>query len=147
MFVGIMLVFVREVVGRYVFNNPFAYTQDITTMLMLFAMFWGAGYVLSVGGFPSVDIFYSRFSPTMKKFMNVLNYIAGLVFLLLLFWQVMDFFETAWTLGHKSTSIARIPLVIPYSVMLVGMFFFIVEICRKLVLNSILLKRHLKENH
>jgi len=130
----IMFLFIREVVGRYFFNDPWIFTQDVSTMFALFAMFLAGSYVLSIDGFPSVDLLYLRFSQRTKKVLDVICYIAGLIFLGLLLWQTAILFADSWELNVKTSTPARVPMIIPFFGMMLGTFFFVVETSRKTVL-------------
>lgn len=131
LFFIIMLVMVRDVLGRYFFNAPLWLGQDLTTQMMLVAMFFGASYVLSIRGFAMVDILYNRFSPRLQQVVQLLNSLAGLAFLGVLFWQVVSMVVDAYVWDAKTTTPALIPLVIPYCAMAIGVVFFILETVRE----------------
>lgn len=131
MFVFIMLLMACDVVARYFFNSPLIFQQDITTHLMLLAIFWAAGYVMSSRGFPNVDIIYRKFSPVKQALVDLIGYLGGLAYLIVLMWQIFNLAIDAYLLKTNTTSPVMIPLFFPYLGMFIGLVLFILEICRQ----------------
>ena len=143
-FFTIMIVMVREVFGRYLFHSPFIFAQDINIQLLLLATFWGASYVVSVRGFPTVDLFYRKFSPVKQSVVDLIAYLGGVTFLLALTWQIVELAIEAIVLTTRTSPPARIPMIIPYSAMLIGLFFFVLQTCRHIFSLSAFLARSLR---
>ncbi len=140
-FAVIVVIMVRDVIGRYAFNDPFLYSQDIATQLLLLATFLGAGYVVSVRGFPTVDMFYNKFSPAKQAVVDILAYLGGLIFLVILGREVIRMMSEAVLLKTSVQGPSRIPMVVPYGGMLIGLFFFCLQICEHIYLLTVSLIR------
>ena len=98
----IMLTMTFEVTMRYVFNRPTAWSYDTTIMLGGAFFLISAPYVLLHGGHIRIDLFYARYSPRMKK-------IVDLVFtLLLVFTALAVFTQQAWKFAFWSLEVGEI---------------------------------------
>jgi TRAP-type C4-dicarboxylate transport system permease small subunit len=129
----IMLIMSADVVGRYLFNKPLIVAQDLSLLLMLAGVFLGAGYVVLIKGFPTVDILYSRLSPSRQRFLDILGCVAGLVFLSIMFWMSLEMGIDAIARRTLATTITMWPLYIYYLVGGVGVLLFGAQITRELV--------------
>lgn len=98
----IMLTMTFEVIMRYIFNNPTAWSYDTTIMMGGAFFLISAPYVLLHGGHIRIDIFYARYSPRMRK-------IVDLVFtVLLLFTALAVFTQQAWKFAFWSLQVGEI---------------------------------------
>jgi TRAP-type mannitol/chloroaromatic compound transport system permease small subunit len=98
----IMLTMTLEVIMRYVFNSPTAWSYDTTIMMGGVFFLLSAPYVLLHQGNVRIDIFYAHYSPRMQK-------IVDLVFtVLFLFPALAIFTQQAWKFAFWSLQVAEI---------------------------------------
>jgi TRAP-type mannitol/chloroaromatic compound transport system permease small subunit len=76
--VMVLVVFV-DVVMRYAFNTSFVFTQELEWHLFAVVFLLGAGYTLLYDGHVRVDIFYQRFRPSIKAWVNLIGVIFFLI--------------------------------------------------------------------
>ena len=103
-----------EVIARYVFNRPTAWSYDISTMLCAVYYLFLVSYTALRKAHIRVDIFYARFSARAKR-------IIDLVFTPLLLWTALTLLlSQSWKyaffalrMGEKSTAGIWEPTMIP----------------------------------
>mgnify|MGYP000070410874 CR=1 FL=1 len=100
------------VVLRYGFNIGWIAMQESVLYFHGMVFMLGAGYTLQADGHVRVDIFYQRFSPRKKAWVNLL----GGLFLLLpvcLFigFICLDYVQTSWQIMEASAEAGGLPLV------------------------------------
>lgn len=100
------------VVMRYGFNTGSIAGQEAVTYLHATLFMLGSAYALKTDAHVRVDIFYRRFSPTAKAWVNALG---GIVFLLPLCVLIMmissDYVQQAWRIREISMDSGGIPAV------------------------------------
>ncbi len=100
------------VVMRYGFNTGSIAGQEAVTYLHATLFMLGAAYALKTDAHVRVDIFYRRFSPTAKAWVNALG---GIVFLLPFCVLIMlissDYVRQAWRIREISVDSGGIPAV------------------------------------
>jgi TRAP-type mannitol/chloroaromatic compound transport system permease small subunit len=74
----VLVVFV-DVVMRYAFRISFVFTQELEWHLFAFIFLMGAGYTLLKDGHVRVDIFYQRFGPKGRGWVNLIGVIFFLI--------------------------------------------------------------------
>lgn len=89
----ILAVSVIQVFMRYVFKRPLIWVWDVNHYLFASMIFLGAGYHLLHRQIIAVDVLYSRFSPKMKAFADLLAFIATIIFSITVIWKGG---ESAW---------------------------------------------------
>jgi TRAP-type C4-dicarboxylate transport system permease small subunit len=104
---GVMfiLVFVN-VVTRYIFGLSFATTEEISTFLMIWITYIGAGLALREGRLAAIDLFQDMIPPKIRRFFR-----AVLGVTILLFWS-----QETWA--------TQIPRGIPYLAVPIGSVVF-----------------------
>ena len=72
---------------RYIFNQPSRWIADtVTHYLMAGITFLPAAWILSKDGHPSVGLIIDRLKPKVRRIIDVINNILGLVYSLTLAW-------------------------------------------------------------
>ena len=69
LFALLFLVFVVQVIARFVFNQPLAWTDEAAVVLYLWAILWGAALVCKDRENVAFDLFYQKASPQVQRFM------------------------------------------------------------------------------
>ena len=75
----VVLVVFANVVMRYLLNSSFVFMQELEWHLFAMIFLLGGGYTLCKDGHVRVDIFYQRFSPRGRAWLNLI----GVLFFLL----------------------------------------------------------------
>ncbi len=71
--------FVIQIVSRYVFNFPVGWTYEVSLLTWLWAVLWGAAFVLTEEEEIRFDIIYSLVGPLTRRVFAVLSGVALLV--------------------------------------------------------------------
>ncbi len=69
LFVLMFLVFVVQVVARFFFNQPLAWTDEAAVILYLWAILWGAAFVCKDRENVAFDLLYQKAGPRMQRIM------------------------------------------------------------------------------
>ena len=93
---AMVLVVVTDVVMRYAFDTSFVFVQELEWHLFGVMFLLGAGYTLLQDGHVRVDVFYQRFDPKTRAWINLLGV---LLFLLPGCLMVLD---TSWSFFQNS---------------------------------------------
>lgn len=109
-FIVVLVVF-TDVVMRYAFKTSFVFVQELEWHMFAFIFLMGAGYTLFQDGHVRVDIFYQRFSPKTKAWINLLGVIffllPGCYLIITTSWR---FVYNAWAVMEGSPDPGGIPL-------------------------------------
>jgi TRAP-type C4-dicarboxylate transport system permease small subunit len=115
-----VLVFVN-VVGRYVFDASFAKAEEVSTFLMIWVTYLGAGLALREGRHVAIDMFQDKLPLRAQKFLRALLGVGILVF-----FGVLTYFGVQMSIfGWSQETIAtQIPTGIPYLAIPLGALVF-----------------------
>ena len=121
-----ILVFIN-VVGRYVFDFSFAKAEEISTFLMIWVAYLGAGLALREGRHAAIDMFQDKLPLSWRRPLRAL---LGVI--IVIFFAVLAYFGVQMSIfGWSQETIAtQIPTGIPYLAIPVGAMMF----CMHLVL-------------
>ncbi len=124
MIIMFALVFVN-VVTRYVFGFSFATTEEISTFLMIWITYLGAGLALREGRHASIDMFQDLLPEKLRR---ALRFLLGI--LILLFFGALTFYgvkivQFGWA---QETWATQIPRGIPYMCVPIGSALFTIHL-------------------
>ncbi|UJQ94777.1 TRAP transporter small permease [Mariluticola halotolerans] len=89
---GIMfLAFIAQVVFRYFLNFPIGWTSELTVVMWLWIVLWGAAFVVREDEEIRFDLVYGAVPPGARRGMTVVFAIALLVIYLFSFPAVLDY--------------------------------------------------------
>lgn len=71
LFASLFLVFVVQVVARFAFKQPLAWTDEAAVILYLWAILWGAALVCSDKENVAFDLLYQKATPPMQRGMAI----------------------------------------------------------------------------
>src|SRR3954454_11323578 len=77
-----------DVVGRYFFNAPFAFTVELTQMAMAIVVYFGVGLVTHEDAHISADVVVLRLPPRLRALFALVTNLLALGFLAVMVWQV-----------------------------------------------------------
>lgn len=91
MLAGMFLAFLLQIVFRYVLNLPVGWTNEISAMLWIWIVLWGAGFVLREDEEIRFDLFYGAAGPSARRVMAVLAATALVILYAVSFPAVIDY--------------------------------------------------------
>ncbi|WP_394792174.1 TRAP transporter small permease [Rhodoferax sp.] len=71
LFAALFLVFVVQVVARFVFDQPLTWTDEAAVILYLWAILWGAALVCKDQENVAFDLLYQKASPQVQRAMSL----------------------------------------------------------------------------
>ncbi len=126
MLVMFVLVFIN-VVGRYGFDVSYAPAEEISTFLMIWVAYLGAGLALREGRHAAIDMIQDKLPVNLRRALRGLLGVVILVFFGLLAWLGIRMSIFGWS---QETIATQIPTGIPYLAIPLGAMIF----CMHLVL-------------
>jgi TRAP-type C4-dicarboxylate transport system permease small subunit len=120
MVVMFVLVFIN-VVTRYIFGFSFATTEEISTFLMIWITYIGAGLALREGRLAAIDLFQDLLPEKLRPAMRALLGMAILVFFGILAYYGFKMVQFGWA---QETWATQIPRGIPYLAVPIGAMVF-----------------------
>jgi len=100
----------REVVGRYFFNNPSDWSLELSGYLLVGLVYLGAAGTEMNDGHVRIDFIYSHYGKKMKFLVDLLSFIIGLIWCSVLVWQGYLLCSHSFTTDARSATIMRWPL-------------------------------------
>jgi TRAP-type C4-dicarboxylate transport system permease small subunit len=123
----LMFLCTADVIGRYAFNHPITGAYEISTIMMAAIVLLGWAYTQRNGDHVSVEMFYDKFPPGMKKITSLVTLILSLalfVTITLKSWTI----AVSNTVDGRNFQILDIPSGPTYFLVPVGGFFISLEI-------------------
>ena len=117
--VGINIV---NVIGRYVFDSPIFWAEEVLVFMVIWMILLMAGSVTYRGAHLNMDLVYSILPKPWKRAINIAVAIAMIVCPLFVAYQASEIVALQYR-THGVTAGTEIPLVIPTSAMVVGFCF------------------------
>lgn len=122
-----LIVMTWQIVGRYVFNAPLSWSDELVRYLLVWITFIGAGLAVRYSKLIRLDFLFNLFkfpSGVEKGIRGVatLLTIGFCVIILMYSWEILQIVH-----GQKSSSM-KIPMSIPYSAIPIGSLIMIVNV-------------------
>jgi len=115
---GIMFVLVfTNVITRYGFGFSIATAEELSTFLMIWITYLGAGLALREGSLASIDLFQDRLPKRLRRALRAFLGLLILLFFLILAYFGVGFCVLGWS---QETFSLQIPRGIPYLVLPLG---------------------------
>jgi TRAP-type C4-dicarboxylate transport system permease small subunit len=70
----IVLVVTAQIVWRYIFNNSLSWSEELSRYLFAWLIFVGGALAIKEGSHIKVDLFYTKFSPSARRVLDVFLY-------------------------------------------------------------------------
>ena len=90
-----MLAIIREVIGRYFFNAPTAWSVDLNAFLLIGMVYLGSAYTTFFDGHVRADFFYIRITGRSKAWLDIFIDIICIYYCSMLVWE-------GWLLAYES---------------------------------------------
>jgi TRAP-type transport system small permease protein len=126
MLVMFILVFIN-VLGRYGIGKSWAAAEEISTFLMIWVAYLGAGLALREGRHAAIDMFQDKLPVKLRRVLRVLLGLVILAFFGVLAWLGVRMSIFGWS---QETIATQMPTGIPYLAIPLGSIMF----CMHLVL-------------
>jgi len=124
MAVMFVLVF-ANVVTRYLFGVSIATTDEVSTFLMIWVTYLGAGLALREGRHAAIDLFQDFLSPGARRVFRAVLGVVILMFFAALAYYGVRFAIFGWS---QETAVTQIPKGIPYLAIPAGAILFVVHL-------------------
>ncbi|MBW1733943.1 MAG: TRAP transporter small permease subunit [Deltaproteobacteria bacterium] len=106
----LMFVIMYEVIGRYFFNAPTRWSNEISQYLLACVAMLGAGYCLVHDDHVRVDILHRNFGPQTRALVDILTFLLVLIFVTAILWKGGELCWDALIHNKKSMTILELPL-------------------------------------
>lgn len=113
---AMFIVFLIQIVSRYVFNAGISWTLEACLTLWLWVVFWGGAFILGERDHVRFDVLYTAVGVPMRKIFALVSALAislGLLAALPATWSYVSFYEI------KRSAVIGIRLDIVFSVYLI----------------------------
>lgn len=130
--VGLMLLTVTDVLGRYLFNNPIRGTYELTELAMVIVIILSLGYAEHERAHITIDLVYERVTKG-KKF--VLDLFSTSVYLIIVILLTRQFYIYSGQIlaGGYETAVLRIPIYYILLIALAGLICFVLSVASTLI--------------
>ena len=122
----VVIVF-AQVVGRYVFNYSFSWSEEIARFLMVWITFAGSAYAFRMGAHIGVTAIVERLPGKLGVYVKLLARVLTIVFFLVLGYYGWHHTAHQFAMGQVAPA-TRIPVAIPYSAVPIGSFLVIIRL-------------------
>jgi TRAP-type C4-dicarboxylate transport system permease small subunit len=114
-FAVLFLALVVQVVRRFAFGAPAAWTEELAAIAFVWVIFWGTAFTVPLREHVAVDFVVPRFGPRVRRVL----YALGLAALAACFvWALPGIADYVAFMGRESTPVLGLPFSIVYSVFL-----------------------------
>lgn len=135
-----VLLVVSGVVARIVFNYNIPFAIEYTEYLIPIIVFWGAAYTLEQEGHINVGILIDRLPEKIRSWMEVIGYIVGLIFLIIMIKSSFQLAITSFRENYTSMYSTKTPLGYVQIFAPIGLSLFamqlVIQIIRKVGLGN-----------
>ncbi|HEX6195665.1 MAG TPA: TRAP transporter small permease [Jiangellaceae bacterium] len=127
--IAVMVMTVYNILGRWLFNEPFRGTVELTQLAMIGIVYLGMAYAQDNGNHIAVDLLYSRLPRLVRIVLDWFATLLSLVILALLAWQLYKY-AGVLEQGGRVTASRGIPLYPAAYVAIVGIAAFALAFIR-----------------
>ena len=122
-----------EVLGRYFFEIPSDWQDELSTFLLIGATFGAASWIQARRGHVAIDALAHILPPGIDEVRRVLADLASFLFVAFFAWKSWTLLREAWVDGQTTPSAWGPPLWIPYSCMAIGMTLLALQLLLQVV--------------
>jgi TRAP-type C4-dicarboxylate transport system permease small subunit len=114
-FAVLFLSLVVQVVLRFVFGSPAAWTEELATLAFAWVIFWGTAFTVPLAAHVAVDFVVPRFAPAARRMLYGLG-LASLAFCFL--WALPGTADYLRFMMRERTPVLDLPFGIVYAIFL-----------------------------
>lgn len=97
LFLGFMFaILFLEIISRYFLILPIMWSEEIARYLFIWIVFLGSAYAFKENLHIYIDIFINKISIPYRNYINIVNYILILIFLILLLYYGIEYSKMFW---------------------------------------------------
>jgi TRAP-type C4-dicarboxylate transport system permease small subunit len=123
--ITMMVLITYEVVARYVFNAPTAWSDEIAAYLLIAIVFLGLAQNLRTGSHIRIDVITNLVPSRARLWLELIAYAVGIVFSVMLCVGIWIRFNNFWLRNTTSDSPLMTPLWLPMLPVLLGSVVFV----------------------
>ena len=105
---------IYSVIMRYFFNITYTLLEELLTLIFTFTTFWGSGICILSDEHITIDYFYLKINPDIRKYLNIFNYVVVLIVNTVVFYYCFNWIRVA---GRMVSNGMRIQYYYIYSIM------------------------------
>ena len=121
-----------DVIGRYFFHAPFAFTVELTQIAMGIVVYFGVGLVTHEDAHISADVVTLRLPPRLRSLFATITNLLALAFLAIMVWQLWLQAEFLYGKGD-TTMVWTVPLWPVAFAIAVGSVFYLTGVLLHLI--------------
>jgi len=138
--VVLMIMIFREVIWRYVLNQPSVFSVEISEYIMIFITFMCAGWVLHKNAHVSMTVITDRLSKRTKICLDIVTSMLTMGVCCVIIWKGALSAVIAFTGNYRSASLIQFPLWISYGFIPLGMTILLLQYVVRIRENILRLK-------
>ncbi|GGA19724.1 TRAP transporter small permease subunit [Psychrobacillus lasiicapitis] len=109
-----------EVIARYGFRSPTIWTNEISSYILQFIVFFSMGYLLIEDEHLKVTFFLDKLKGKANKVLRIINVILVIPYAAILLIYGWNITASSFERGSVSPTLLSVPLWIPYSFICIG---------------------------
>jgi len=114
-FAVLFLALVWQVVRRFAFGSPAAWTEELATIAFVWVIFWGTAFSVPLAAHEAKEFFVPRFAPPVRRVLYALGLaVLGGCFL----WALPGIADYLRFMLRETTPVLELPFGIVYGVFL-----------------------------
>jgi C4-dicarboxylate transporter, DctQ subunit len=130
MLAAIFVVFLVQIIGRYVLGLSLGWTIELCLTLWLWVVFWGSAFCLRPSDHVRFDILYLSVSRPVQRVFSAVAALAIIIVFVVSYFPTLDYVDFY---KIKKSSTLRIPLNYVFSVYMIFMTMIILRYSRVLI--------------
>ena len=110
---ALFVVFIIQIVSRYVFNHPLGWTIEACLICWLWLVFWGAGLIVPNREHVRFDVLTATASPSLRRAAAI---VSGIFIVATFVWSLPASIDFVSFMAIEKSGTLRIPLNLVFSV-------------------------------
>ena len=121
LYVVLFLIFILQVVARFVFNQPLPWTDELVVILYIWVILWAAAFMVPEREHVVFDLVYHAASPQVRRLMRITSHlmIGGLAA-----WALPASWSYIHFMAREGTPVLGLPFMwvfLPFALLLVSL--------------------------
>jgi TRAP-type C4-dicarboxylate transport system permease small subunit len=121
LFAGLFITFIIQIIARFVFNQPLAWTDELAVVLYIWMVLWCAAFVVQSREQVMFDLAYNAASPTVQCVMRV---VGALTLVGLVGYSLAGNWDYIWFMRRERTAVLNVSVLwvfVPFMFLLVSL--------------------------
>ncbi|MGE4354568.1 MAG: TRAP transporter small permease [Oscillospiraceae bacterium] len=125
----IVVIITAGIITRYLFDKPFTWTEELSTLLFIWLAFLGAAVVSAKRNHVAVDFITEKFPPSMRKAIYIVTSVLIMILLAIMFIGSIILMPT---MTHKTVAL-QIPRYYNYIPIMIASFYMLLVYIEDLI--------------